>query len=109
MGAPKQLPLMFTYYVLAFCLLTRGTSLNMFSNVVAHSYDRACSRNCMPEYKLIQKKKKKDHGWTLRPLTASDIGAPIVCSIQGVRDKSPQLCKRDACVLARGEFCVSLE
>jgi hypothetical protein len=22
-------------------------------DVVAHSYDRACSRNCMPEYKLI--------------------------------------------------------
>jgi hypothetical protein len=31
-------------------------------NVVVRSYDRACSWNCMPEYKLIQKKKKKSQG-----------------------------------------------
>jgi hypothetical protein len=59
MGAPKRLPLIFTYYALVFSVfLTRGT-LNYVSNVVVRSYDRACSRNCMPEYKLIQKKKKK--------------------------------------------------
>jgi hypothetical protein len=42
-----------------FRLFDLGHLLNYVLNVVARSYDRACSRNCMPEYKLIQKKKKK--------------------------------------------------
>jgi hypothetical protein len=29
-----------------------------YKNVVVLSYDRACSWNCMPEYKLIQNKNK---------------------------------------------------
>jgi hypothetical protein len=67
LGAPKRLPLILTYYALAFPSFDLGHLLkSRFSNVVARSYDRACSRNCMPEYKLIQKKKKKKKKKPLR-------------------------------------------
>jgi hypothetical protein len=33
------------------------------TNVVAHGYNRACSLDCLPEYKLIPLKKKHLDGW----------------------------------------------
>jgi hypothetical protein len=60
MGTPKRLPLMFNFLRSRFSVSDLGHLLQyVLSNVVACSYDRACSRNCIPEYKLIQKKKKK--------------------------------------------------
>jgi hypothetical protein len=58
-GAPKWLPPYLLLTLSFFHLLTQGTLLYASLNVVARSYNQACLWNCMPEYKLIQKKKKK--------------------------------------------------